>query len=67
MLPFHLFSGELFVFGDFAVTPYDSVCIGEENIKKYGLYSGQYDVKPENVETNTDETDFDEMLNIIRP
>ena len=53
------FSGELFVFGDFSITPDGLVCIGEENIKKYGLYSGQYDVKPEKVETDT--TDFDEI------
>lgn len=54
-------SGELFVFGDFAITPNDRVCIGKAAIKTYGSYSGQYDVKPEKVETNIDETDFDEM------
>lgn len=55
------FSGELFIFGDFAITPDGLVCIGEENIKKYGSYSVQYDVKPQVDETNTNETDFDEM------
>lgn len=53
-------SGELFVFGDFAITPNDRICIGKAAIATYGSYSGQYDVKPE-VETNTYEIDFDEM------
>lgn len=54
-------SGELFVYGDFAISPNDRVCIGKAAIKTYGSYSGQYDVKPEKVETNTDETDFDKI------
>lgn len=55
------FSGELFVFGDFAITPDGCVCIGEDNIKKYGLYSGQYDVNLQANETDTDETDVDDV------
>lgn len=44
------------VFGDFAITEYGDVTIEESDIEEYGVYAGQYDVKEEVFETETNET-----------